>query len=202
MEPLSAREQRKLQDEIARQEKQEKVAGQQKQIREKHVQQQQKVFAELIRLSAALRIRQRVLTALYDLQRQQDMLQHQQTNGHWLSQLETAPTFYPTAGEFADPIAYIRSIQTEGSKNGASSSSPASTLRSCCMVRRVCRYLQNRPSSYSDGTQWPGETLIACLSWQIVLSFTDLYNVVSGRCSKSPMATSSVFLPESRWYSN
>ena len=52
------------------------------------------------------------------LQRQQEMLQHQQTQGHWLSQLKPAPTFYPTEAEFEDPISYIRSIQTEGSKHG------------------------------------------------------------------------------------
>ncbi|KAL0054042.1 hypothetical protein WJX82_002859 [Trebouxia sp. C0006] len=92
MEPLSAREQRKLQDEIARQEKQERVAGQQRLVREGQLQKQQK--------------------------RQQEMLQHQQSQGHWLSHLETAPTFYPTPDEFQDPIAYIRSIQTEGSKHG------------------------------------------------------------------------------------
>ena len=45
MEPLSAREQRKLQDEIARQEKLERVAGQQKLVREGQLQKQQKVFA-------------------------------------------------------------------------------------------------------------------------------------------------------------
>ena len=45
MEPLSAREQRKLQDEIARQEKQERVAGQQRLVREGQLQKQQKVFA-------------------------------------------------------------------------------------------------------------------------------------------------------------
>lgn len=45
MEPLSAREQRKLQDEIARQEKQERAAGQQKLVRDGQLQKQQKVFA-------------------------------------------------------------------------------------------------------------------------------------------------------------
>lgn len=92
MEPLTAREQRKLQDEIARQEKQDRAAGQQRLVREGQVQKQQK--------------------------RQQEMLQYQQKQGHWLSQLETGPTFHPTFEEFQDPIAYIRSIQSEGSKHG------------------------------------------------------------------------------------
>ena len=43
MEPLSAREERKLQDEIARQQKQERLAGQQKLVKEGHLQKQQKV---------------------------------------------------------------------------------------------------------------------------------------------------------------
>ena len=47
------------------------------------------------------------------------MVQYQQVSGQWLSQLESAPTFFPTVEEFTDPIAYIRSIQTEGSKHGA-----------------------------------------------------------------------------------
>lgn len=47
------------------------------------------------------------------------MVQHQKTSGQWLSQLESAPTFFPTVEQFQDPISYIRSIQTEGSKHGA-----------------------------------------------------------------------------------
>ena len=43
MEPLSAREERKLQDEIVRQQKQERLAGQQKLVKEGHLQKQQKV---------------------------------------------------------------------------------------------------------------------------------------------------------------
>ncbi len=58
------------------------------------------------------------------------MLQHQQSQGHWLSHLETAPTFYPTPDEFHDPISYIRSIQTEGSKHGELAGLPRFALRS------------------------------------------------------------------------
>ena len=43
MEPLSAREERKLQDEIARQQRIERLAGQQRHARESQVQKQQKV---------------------------------------------------------------------------------------------------------------------------------------------------------------
>ena len=43
MEPLSAREERKLQDEIARQQRQERLAGQQKLVKESQLQKQQKV---------------------------------------------------------------------------------------------------------------------------------------------------------------
>ena len=48
MEPLTAREQRKLQDEIARQEKQDRAAGQQRLLREGQVQKQQKASASSI----------------------------------------------------------------------------------------------------------------------------------------------------------
>ncbi len=58
------------------------------------------------------------------------MLQHQQSQGRWLSHLETAPTFYPTPDEFQDPISYIRSIQTEGSKHGELAGLPEFALRS------------------------------------------------------------------------
>lgn len=46
MEPLSAREERKLQDEIARQQRQERLAGQQKLVKESQLQKQQKVKEE------------------------------------------------------------------------------------------------------------------------------------------------------------
>ncbi len=71
------------------------------------------------------------------MQRQQDMLQHQQSQGHWLSHLETAPTFYPTPDEFQDPIAYIRSIQTEGSKHGELAGPPKFALRSTTAYART-----------------------------------------------------------------
>ena len=78
-----------------------------------------------------------------DLQRQQEMLQHQQSQGHWLSHLETAPTFYPTPDEFQDPIAYIRSIQTEGSKHGELAGPPKFALRST----KLLMFVRNMPAS-------------------------------------------------------
>ena len=131
MEPLSAREQRKLQDEIARQEKQERVAGQQRLVREGQSQKQQKVSAAADLAEATCKhVKECSDQAVVDLQRQQEMLQHQQAHGHWLSQLEAAPTFYPTEEEFQDPISYIRSIQTEGSKHGTPGALPRFALRS------------------------------------------------------------------------
>lgn len=119
MEPLTAREQRKLQDEIARQEKQERVAGQQRLVREGQLQRQQRVHAAAHQPNSLhIRTCMHFQTLCFVLQRQQEMLQHQQTQAHWLSQLKPAPTFYPTEAEFEDPISYIRSIQTEGSKHG------------------------------------------------------------------------------------
>ena len=55
------------------------------------------------------------------LQRQQEMLRYQQGKSDWLAQVKPAPTFYPTAQQFEDPIAYIRSIQAEGSVHGMQS---------------------------------------------------------------------------------
>lgn len=79
------------------------------------------------------------------LQRQQEMLRYQQGKSDWLAQVKPAPTFYPTAQQFEDPIAYIRSIQAEGSQHGM----PSGLCRRKFVwileadVRLACRHLQN-----------------------------------------------------------
>ena len=88
------------------------------------------------------------------------MLQYQQKQGHWLAQLEAGPVFHPTLEEFQDPIAYIRSIQTEGSKHGALAAFVRNVFRSKKGVGRtavVCRHLQNRAAGRAGSSQWPGE---------------------------------------------
>ena len=94
------------------------------------------------------------------------MLQYQQKQGHWLSQLETGPTFHPTFEEFQDPIAYIRSIQSEGSKHGASIASVQNIFRSTKGVGRtavLCRHLQNRAAGGAGSPQWSGERHFPCI---------------------------------------
>ena len=97
------------------------------------------------------------------LQRQQEMVQHQQTSGQWLAQVESAPTFCPTVQQFQDPISYIRSIQTEASKHGSygvamlafdSARDLQNTLRLA-----LRRHLQNRPAGGPNGAKRAGEAL-------------------------------------------
>lgn len=46
------------------------------------------------------------------VQRQQDMCSFRAHEGSWVDRLPDAPTFYPTAEEFADPVLYIRKLQS------------------------------------------------------------------------------------------
>ena len=89
------------------------------------------------------------------------MVQHQHTSGQWLSQLESAPTFFPTVEQFQDPISYIRSIQTEGSKHGAYTAvaafGSARDLQQTVLLT-LRRHLQNRPAGRSDGAKWAGKS--------------------------------------------
>lgn len=150
MEPLTAREQRKLQDEIARQEKQDRAAGQQKLLREGQLQKQQKVHAKKVvqgRLACIGFGRPLIMPSVH-LQRQQEMLQYRQKHGQWLSQLETAPTFYPTFDEFQNPISYIRSIQAEGSKHGALLWSTSTDRPICKECRTNCSAMQVYAKSF------------------------------------------------------
>ena len=89
------------------------------------------------------------------------MVQHQHTSGQWLSQLESAPTFFPTVEQFQDPISYIRSIQTQGSKHGAciavvAFGSARDLLQTVLFTLR--RHLQSRPAGRSDSAKWAGKS--------------------------------------------
>ena len=92
------------------------------------------------------------------------MVQHQHTSGQWLSQLESAPTFFPTVEQFQDPISYIRSIQTEGSKHGVCNAvvafDSARDLQKTVLFT-LRRHLQSRPTGCPDGTKWAGERRLA-----------------------------------------
>lgn len=95
------------------------------------------------------------------------MVQHQHTSGQWLSQLESAPTFFPTVEQFQDPISYIRSIQTEGSKHGEYTADAvfgsARDLQKTVLFT-LRRHLQSRPTGRSDGAKWAGKRHVAAAS--------------------------------------
>lgn len=46
------------------------------------------------------------------------MVGYHSGNGEWIYQIPEAPTFYPTAEEFEDPIRYIQKIQAEACRFG------------------------------------------------------------------------------------
>ena len=47
-----------------------------------------------------------------------DMVEFHQAEAGWMESLPDAPTFRPTVAQFADPLAYIRSIQKEAAAAG------------------------------------------------------------------------------------
>ena len=52
------------------------------------------------------------------------MMNFHQQEASWMDRIPEAAVFRPTAEEFADPLAYIRSIQKEASSSGAQYASP------------------------------------------------------------------------------
>lgn len=52
------------------------------------------------------------------MQKSERLMEFTKNSGAWLKDMKDAPTYYPTAQEFEDPMRYIQSIQAEASKYG------------------------------------------------------------------------------------
>lgn len=134
------------------------------------------------------------------------MVQHQQVSGQWLSQLESAPTFFPTVDEFTDPIAYIRSIQTEGSKHGAyAAHTSSSALRSDYgpyepfWCAGICKIVPPVVPTVPSGLV---RRLYICRLQGDPYLLHQYLELQTCRCLKRLTAASSISRPGSKWCSN
>jgi jmjN domain len=55
---------------------------------------------------------------LAPLQLETEMVDFHKQQAAWMDRLPEAPTYHPTHEQFADPLAYIRSIQQEAAQHG------------------------------------------------------------------------------------
>ena len=170
MEPLSARDQRKLQDEIARQEKQERVAGQQKLVREGQLQKQQKVVAaaheQVYQQRVSLMHSSKITSTCRDSRRCSSTSSHKVTGFHIWKQ---RPRSTPRLTSFK-----IRSLTSVAFRQKAPSTvswlvrlSLRYDLQSCLCSYETCllrRYMQNCSSIYPDCTQRLGKANETCMS--------------------------------------